>query len=560
MASITALAQKRVKHKESGKFVWYSLEKDGIIEVQNKKKETIIPFSVGCKKVKYDSSSDVFLVNVNNYIGVYNKEGEEIIAPNKYTEIEPKYEFNIQKLERYYYFLVKVNVAFEGICNAQGEEIIPPDKYTNISLDKYSEEFEYYFKVNRGQFAGICNTKGEEIIAPNKYTSVYSVYDKDFGVYFHVAKDGLYGICNAQGEEVIAPNKYKGVYPRYDKDFGVYFRVEKDGLDGICNAQGEEIIPPIVSGTITYNNGCFCTYSATGYQPINPDFTPKDGIIAVGKKYRIVNVGGSPINKLLYDNVTYSSESGKYEATISGYTTTVGLDGKENDPIGEQIFNEAYDLPDSEYQQKYDLYTLLLQIDPNNAYGYNAAAYNNIGVIYRKAGDNSSALQYYRKSLAISPNDETAKNNIAIIEEEENARRKAEKAERMNKISEALGNLSQTLNNINQSNNYNQNNYNQNNYNQNNYNQDSYNQDNSSGSDNNNYQIVYDDIAQSAEWAYKKIVKQVKNGKNMSDRSLATDVNFYRKTQRRLQSISRKARAAGKPVQESIYQTKSIDF
>lgn len=437
MASITALAQKRVKHKESGKFVWYSLEKDGIIEVQNKKKETIIPFSVGCKKVKYDSSSDVFLVNVNNYIGVYNKEGEEIIAPNKYTEIEPKYEFNIQKLERYYYFLVKVNVAFEGICNAQGEEIIPP----------------------------------------------------------------------------------------------------------------------IVSGTITYNNGCFCTYSATGYQPINPDFTPKDGIIAVGKKYRIVNVGGSPINKLLYDNVTYSSESGKYEATISGYTTTVGLDGKENDPIGEQIFNEAYDLPDSEYQQKYDLYTLLLQIDPNNAYGYNAAAYNNIGVIYRKAGDNSSALQYYRKSLAISPNDETAKNNIAIIEEEENARRKAEKAERMNKISEALGNLSQTLNNINQSNNYNQNNYNQNNYNQ-----DSYNQDNSSGSDNNNYQIVYDDIAQSAEWAYKKIVKQVKNGKNMSDRSLATDVNFYRKTQRRLQSISRKARAAGKPVQESIYQTKSIDF
>ena len=51
------MAQERKKHKEADKFVWYSVENGSAIEVQNKKKEVIIPFSAGCTKVEYDYRS-----------------------------------------------------------------------------------------------------------------------------------------------------------------------------------------------------------------------------------------------------------------------------------------------------------------------------------------------------------------------------------------------------------------------------------------------------------------------------------------------------------------------
>lgn len=223
---------------------------------------------------------------------------------------------------------------------------------------------------------------------------------------------------------------------------------------------------------------------------------------------------------------------------LAGYATLVRPDGTEHTPIGKQIFEEAYNLPDAENPKKYELYNLLLQVDPANTYGYNASAYNNLGVIFRNIGNDDMALAYYNKCLAISPDDQTAKSNIKAIKSER-------RAARWNAVGEALGNLSQALDNAGAGSYYNQSNTN-------------YNVQNSPLDNNNtrNYQASYDIWAKQAERLYHKLTD--KNGYTGSSKTRTVDVNAFHKAQREMRNISIKAANAGKPVQKSVYQSKVI--
>lgn len=71
-----------------------------------------------------------------------------------------------------------------------------------------------------------------------------------------------------------------------------------------------------------------------------------------------------------------------------------------------------------------------------------------------------------------------------------------------------------------------------------------------------NYQASYDEWARRAEELYEKLTADRYVG---SSKTRSVDVSSYRKAQREMQNISRKARAAGKPVVESVYQTKSVN-
>lgn len=83
--------------------------------------------------------------------------------------------------------------------------------------------------------------------------------------------------------------------------------------------------------------------------------------------------------------------------------------------------------------------------------------------------------------------------------------------------------------------------------------------DNSSTSSVNtrNYQAGYDVWAEEAEDLYKKLTNP--NGYVGSSKTRTVDVNAYHKAQREMRNIARKAAAAGKPVQESIYQHENIN-
>ncbi len=78
----------------------------------------------------------------------------------------------------------------------------------------------------------------------------------------------------------------------------------------------------------------------------------------------------------------------------------------------------------------------------------------------------------------------------------------------------------------------------------------------SSSNNSKNYQPAYDVWARRAEKLYNELTADRYVG---SSKTRSVDVSSYHKAQREMQNISRKARAAGKPVVESVYQTKSVN-
>lgn len=571
-----AYGQKREKHKSYDKFVWYSVRNGDCIEAQTKQKEVIIPMSVGCKSIEYDAypSKKFFVKTTDGYMGVYEKDGTCVISPTKYKEVEYKKIWDVETGDMEFYFVMNNGAA--GVCDSKGNEIISPEKYTSI---QFTASKPYYFEVECSGKEGICDLSGKEIIAPDKYESIVT-HSLDKDVYFSVKANGRVGICDKEGREIfgltdrysdaymsktketvyfrvkigdkdngvcdingneiIAPGKYDQAYLSYSDGVGFYYSIKKGEYYGICSVAGVETIPPVYNSIIysSYDN-CFQYKSTTGkWVSISSDFSLEDAIAEVGDKYRLVDASGNPLNKHLYDLLTYLPEQSIYSAVLAGYTTLVRPDGTEHTPIGKQIFEEAYNLPDTENPKKYELYNLLLQVDPDNTYGYNASTYNNLGVIFRNQGNDDMALSYYNKCLAISPDDQTAKSNIKAIKSER-------RAARWNAVGEALGNLSQALDNAGAGSYYNQGNAN-------------YNVQNSPSDNNNtrNYQASYDIWAKQAERLYNKLTD--KNGYTGSSKTRTVDVNAFHRAQREMRNISMKAANAGKPVQKSVYQSKVI--
>lgn len=528
--------QKRFKHKEADKFVWYSVHNGDTVEAWTKKKEVIIPMRLGCKSIEYDyfGSGHFIVETINGFMGVYKTNGKCVIAPTKYDKVKHKSEYSSEMGYLKYYFVTKGNLM--GVCDTIGNEIIAPDKYESIQIGTHP----YCFEVNCNGKEGIYDLNGKVIFPlSDKYGNV-RMGETNGIFYFNVdADDKKNGICDINGNEIIAPGKYDMAYLSYHYDYGFYYNVKKGDNAGVCNMAGVEIIPPMYSDIMySSTDKCFQYKNAAGsWVGISTDFKLEDAIAEVGDKYRLVDASGKPLNKQLYDFLTYLPEQSMYSAVTAGYTTLIKPDGTEQNPIGKQIFEAAYNLPDSDAQEKYDLYNLLLQTDPGNTYGYNASAYNNLGVIFRNQGDDDTALAYYNKCLEISPNDQTAKSNVKAIKAER-------RAARINAIGSAL---SQTLNTVGSIGNYNQ------------QNNAAFNvQSGSSGStDTRNYQASYNVWAKQAERLYNKLTD--KSGYTGSSKTRSVDVDAYHKAQREMRSISIKAANAGNPVQESVYQSKAIN-
>ena len=488
LAVCPAEAQKKIKHKLY-KTYWYEVDYNGIKEAWSKEKKVLIPQSLGCTEIDYQY--DALLVKTKSgFIGLYDiKNGAAIIDPNQFIDLD---------YYRYPYLKAKTQDGKMCLIKYSGRIMFPPKAYDDLRENFWDKA---YVTVVKNQKEGVCDTLGHEIVTPI-WETIYGP-QKSEGVSYYCAKDvvfhllddegsviysdksgqytGLeleicndtrfikarkgekYDILDMNGNVIISLERYDTAWPRYEHEH-IYFYVKKNGLEGVCNSNGVEIIP------LRYKNIFYSDssnefilkevnrpelYINSGIS-LNDDFEvakpstytesyfkelSKATISQIGGKF-FLECSGAKLTKRLYDALVYDEAEQMYYGQLNGYATAITEEGKEVSPIGKQIFDEAYSLGDEYAQDKLDLYFLLLNIDPNNLDGYNASAYNNIGVIFRNAGDDNTALTYYERALAIDPSNQTAKGNIKTI--------KAEcRAERLNNIANALGQMSEALGNMN---------------------------------------------------------------------------------------------------------------
>lgn len=121
-----------------------------------------------------------FIVREDMSMGAYDIGGNEIIAPDFYTDIKrPKPDlFILKKFEKV------------GICKADGQVIIKPEKYDSIFIGGSSPHY-WYRVYKRGssenhthssdcQHAGVCDSNGRLIINTQYNDITYDSYDDEF--------------------------------------------------------------------------------------------------------------------------------------------------------------------------------------------------------------------------------------------------------------------------------------------------------------------------------------------------------------------------------------------
>lgn len=267
---IMAFVEKRQKTESDG-FVWYELRDYPNYGAADKDGKLLIPMSMQLTRVKYLPSTvsgkyGVFEVYKEDFVGVYNSQGFEILSPNKgYT-----YWKYIGNSENGYLRVDKGNMEY-GFCDLNQNEIIAPGKYSYVSFNKNG-----FFEVKQGDYDGICDLNGNEIIAPGKYSSVYF----NANGFFEVKQGDYEGICNLNGNEIIAPNKYTSIsYNNYENE-PEWFSVEKDGKEGAYDMYGRELVPALYS-ELDYDNEDGFYYEDNGnYIALNVIITSNDSNIA----------------------------------------------------------------------------------------------------------------------------------------------------------------------------------------------------------------------------------------------------------------------------------------
>ena len=203
-----------------------------------------------------------------------------------------------------------------------------------------------------------------------------------------------------EGKEILDNSKYDDTCLLGGEDGAPFwFLTTKDGKKGVCDTNGNEIIPPIFK---------FCFYS--------------DGEFNV------------------QDNSGYHKWS-EYNADASG--SYASMDNTPSRTTGiKELFEQAYNTPDTEAQTKYDRYMQVIQADPYNSYGYKALAFNNLGVLYESLGDLKNAKACYEYALQANPNYDMAKKNLKSVKAQR-------RSQRWSNIGNALGTLGQALGTMN---------------------------------------------------------------------------------------------------------------
>lgn len=303
---------------------------------------------------------------------------------------------------------------------------------------------------------GVCSKDGELLLPPRYDSCDISDLHGEMLVVFR--ENAKCGVADISGNEIVPP-VYDNVYLYRDKDLK-YFKVELNKKTGICDENGVEIIPLLYDGIAYYNGefrdfvtGRFCEVIDVARYA-----NPEEKITQENSKW-VLSYKGKIFSLHPYDELVWVKDKNRYYGTIDGYSTYIDLTGKEVNSIAKRVFDEAYAMPSTNFQEKFTLYNRVIELDSNNREGYKALALNNIGVMYAEGGDENTALAYYDKSAKLGNS-----YGISNAKSIRDARAAAERAERSQRISNALTQISNSLSTMsstlqqNSINNYNHNN------------------------------------------------------------------------------------------------------
>ena len=294
-------------------YVYYNSECNQFIVTDNNQKEGVcdangkVVFRPKYDDVYIDRSVNcsMYQVELNGKVGYCDAKGNEIISPNKYTDIHFQNNYNV--------FYVKVG-DLRGLCDDQGRELIPP-RYSDVI---YRED---HIVVEDGDKVGWYSKEGKLIIAPKKYTYIW--YDKDSDIYM-VNNGDKVGYCDNKWNEIIAPERYTYIW--HDKANSMY-KVENGDKVGYCDSKGNEIITPSKYTSVLYleNLGLFQVKigekmgycNGNGKEVVPPEYdnivASKDGntayfIVKTSDKSGLVDSIGKTIVKPMYDSLFISTE------------------------------------------------------------------------------------------------------------------------------------------------------------------------------------------------------------------------------------------------------------
>ncbi len=144
------------------------------------------------KRVSWNSQDERYTVRTANYgdtnafMGIFDINGKEIIAPTKYTYVAQCYEG----------FYVRIGDKV-GWCDNNGKEIIAPTKYTYVS--KYDKGFD----VKIGDKKGWCDINGKEIL-----DAIYEGIGFPSEDLIAAKKEGKWGYVSAVDGSVVIPFEY----------------------------------------------------------------------------------------------------------------------------------------------------------------------------------------------------------------------------------------------------------------------------------------------------------------------------------------------------------------
>lgn len=219
--------------------------------------------------VKYDHywemAPGLYRVMKNNYIGVVNSRGREIV-PCRFDQVWTP------SKDKYIRVLLDMKTGLYHVDKG----IILPAEY-----DQIWEYDDGLAKLMKDRKFGFADMNGR-IVVPCEYQHVWSPRN---GL-IKVMKDGLIGYIKTTGEMVV-PVVYQYIWDFQDG----LARVVRDGKMGYINEQGNEVVPAIYDRVWPFDNG-------VAMAVINGDY------FKIDKKGNIVETVGSYLDKETSQNET----------------------------------------------------------------------------------------------------------------------------------------------------------------------------------------------------------------------------------------------------------------
>ena len=516
--------------------------------------------------------------------GIMNAQGN-ILVPPIYNDLVPL-------------TLRKASIKYDGIL----PEEIANEENGNL----------YFYAQDNNWKSGIIDLS-HEILIPFKYNSS-SVYTKGAQKYLSSIKTRLAsGLtqqvgkqCQDAYERMLAktaayvaslPSDYKHAGPVVVQQVEGGYQFQRDGqsIDGVTytnlieedslyiaesagkygikDIYGQTILPVKFDGLLPWNEvdgkpiyltiqgDQFQLYDTNGEDLLYKSYDFISSIVAnrayvIDKNgYLLISDRGYEYNLQYYENIEIA-DNGTVTASRLGYQTTLDEKGYENPSIASLIFNEAYNEKDT--QRQLERYQLAIDADPENEYGIQAKALNNIGIIYESNGKQETALAFYDQARD-KGNDLAADNANRL----RTAIRQAKidgVVNALNQLSQAIGGSSGTptgqataspYTNLDQAST----------------------SGNGSGHSIDYYQRNYDNYEKTARMAYETLTNtgyktSDKNGKAKGGSSAGSFSTAHyssikrnlRNAQNKMREWRRQARQAGYTIVESEYESVTVSF